>query len=97
MVIEINRYMKPFFEFQNHIQKSMDGLFAQINLKPMMFLGIGVLMTLIGLFEIIGNGLSILLWVVVLFTGISAVKYGMEKSGIQLPEALNAKLSGIVE
>ena len=93
MVVEINKYLKHFLEIQNNVQKSMDSIFSQINIKPMMFLGIGAIMALIGFFQIIGNGISILIWILVMVSGISAVKYGMEKSGLKLPSEITSKFA----
>ena len=97
MVIETSKYIKHCMSLQNYIQSNMDAVFAQTNIKPMIFLGVGTVMALIGLLKIIGNGISILLWVAILITGISAIKYGMNKGGFKLPDEITAKFSQMVE
>lgn len=97
MVFEINKHLKHFLDIQNNVQKSMDSIFAQINIKPIMFLGIGAIMALIGFLQIISNGISVLIWIFIMITGISALKYGMEKSGFKLPSEITSKFSNVVE
>lgn len=97
MVAAMGRHVKNFMSFQSSSQKIMDSLFSQINIKPMVFLCVGVALTFLGIFEIIGNGISIAIWVVVLMTGISAVNYGMREGDFKLPPEITAKFSSMFE
>ena len=97
MVIETNKYVKHLMDFQNFVQKNMDSLFVQLNIKPSVFVGIGAVMALVGLLKIIGTGISIVIWVAVLMTGISAAKYGMKKGGFSVPSEIATKFSQAVK
>ncbi len=75
----------------------MDSLFAQLNMDPIVFLGVGAVLALVGIFKIIGNGISFAIWIILLILGVSSVNYGMKESGVKLSPEIAAQLSKVVE
>ncbi|MBF0368951.1 MAG: hypothetical protein HQL52_05770 [Magnetococcales bacterium] len=97
MVIDINKQIKNILAAQDYIQETMDGMFSQINIKPMMFICVGAILSLVGFFKIIGSSIEVAVWVAIMIAGVSAFKFGMEKGGYKMPSKLTAKFHKVAE
>ncbi|MBF0124594.1 MAG: hypothetical protein HQL60_04585 [Magnetococcales bacterium] len=50
-----------------------------------LLIGCGALLALVGVFKIIGNGISLLIWVMLVLVGLSGVHLGLKRQSLPLP------------
>jgi len=70
--------------------------FLQFEYASEVLIIVGALMTLIGVMKILGSSLRLLFWVLLCGLGASAVTYGLERSGTEIPLNLAEELKAFV-
>ncbi|MBF0590392.1 MAG: hypothetical protein HQL53_14820 [Magnetococcales bacterium] len=66
----------------------LDGL----ALDPWVFIVAGAILTLLGLIKIVGKGISLLIWALLVIGGVSALNYGLERQDPKFSSSLSAKM-----
>jgi hypothetical protein len=74
----------------------MENFLTQLNLDPIVYLGVGGVLVLLGIFKIISKGISMIVWVVLLVLGVSVTSYGLQEGGIILPPEFAEKFEKII-
>ncbi len=74
----------------------MEAILGQIDVDPVVWLVLGGLLAVVGALKIIGQGLSMALWIVLLILGVSMTNYSLREGGVVLPPEYSQKLAGII-
>jgi hypothetical protein len=74
----------------------MESILAQLDIDPRIWLAVGTLLALVGMFKIIGKGLSMALWIVLLVVGVSLANFALQDGGITLPQEYTKKFAEII-
>ncbi len=71
---------------------NLNAFLDSLGLDPMIFIAAGALLALLGLIKIVGKGISLLIWALLLVIGISAFNYGMERQDPHFSSSLSSKI-----
>lgn len=74
----------------------METFLAQLGVDPWIWLVVGGLLAVVGVLKIIGQGISLALWVVLVVLGVSLTNFGLRQGGVDLPPGYADKLSEIL-
>jgi hypothetical protein len=74
----------------------MEVLLGQLNVDPRVWLAVGGLLALVGVIKIIGKGLSMALWIVLLVLGVSLADFGLQQGGLIVPQEYSMKIEKII-
>ncbi|MBF0624311.1 MAG: hypothetical protein HQL82_05835 [Magnetococcales bacterium] len=77
----------------------LDNLLAgQPEIFSWLFIGMGGLLTLLGVVKIIGKGISLLVWMLMVLAGVSAIHMGLRhQNAIQLSPEFQARMNSMIE
>jgi hypothetical protein len=74
----------------------MEFILSQINVDPRVWLVLGGLLVLVGVFKIVSRGLSLFLWAAILVIGVSMADFGLKSGGVMLPPEYSDKFAKII-
>jgi hypothetical protein len=74
----------------------MDAILAQLGVDPRIWLVVGGLLALVGVFKIISKGLSMALWIVLLVMGVTLANFGLQEGGVILPQEYSEKFTKLI-